>query len=142
MPATAASTGQQSSFEIGNATGGTSTTYTAVSEVLSVRGFAVNRDSEEATHLNSPEDFKEYIPGLIGTEPVTIEFNYVAAASDTLFTAIKAGIGDFRMVYPNGVKLDFSGVITRWKPGEASANIMRGELVIQPSGVPVLAAAV
>lgn len=142
MTVTSAAIGMKATFSVGDGAHGGSTNYTKVGEVLNITAPSITREAIDATHLESPDDFREFIAGLLDGEPCTVTFNYVPGATDALYTAILAGAGDFRITYPNGVKLDFSGIPTTWKPGDASTTTMTGEFTVKPSGKPALAPAV
>lgn len=138
MPVTSATTGQKTIFEIGDGSDGGSVSYTKVGEVTNITAPGITRETQDATHLESPDDFREYIAGLMDTDPATITFNYVPSAADALYTAMLAGKGDFRITYPGGVKLGFMGIPQSWKPGDASTQIMAGEFTVKPYGKPTL----
>ena len=142
MSVTSAATGMKATFSIGNGVDGGSTTYAKVGfEVTSITSPGITREAIDATHLESPDDFREFIPGLMDTDPATIAFNYTADAADPLYAAMMAGKGDFRITFPNGVKLDFSGIPQSWKAGDPSTSTMAGEFTVKPSGKPTLTAA-
>ncbi|MBQ4824378.1 outer capsid protein Hoc [Leisingera sp. HS039] len=141
MPVSSAQIGMGATFSIGDGFDGGSTNYTKISEdVTSITSPGVNRETIDATHLESEDDFREYIAGLLDTDPATIAFNYVPTAADPLYAAMIAGKGDFRITYPGGVKLDFSGIPQNWKPGDPSPDKMAGEFTVKPSGKPTLSA--
>lgn len=52
-------------------------TFISIAEVRSISEVGAERDFIEATHLLSPQKFKEYIAGLIGSTDVTLEMNYI-----------------------------------------------------------------
>ena len=140
MPVTSASNGMGATFSIGDGADGGSTTFVKVGEVTNITPPALTREATDATHLESPDDAREYIPGLLDGEPSTVVFNYIPGAADPLYEAMKAGKGDFRITYPGGVQLNFSGIAQSWKPGEPSTDKMTGEFTVKPSGLPTLAA--
>ncbi len=142
MPVTSAETGMKSIFSIGDGINGGSTVYTPVGvEVTSITSPGITREAIDATHLLSPTHFREYIAGLLDTDPATIAFNYNPSAADPLYAAMLAGKGDFRITFPNGVNFDFSGIPQSWKPGDPSTTTMAGEFTVKPSGKPTLSAA-
>lgn len=142
MTVTSAGIGMKSTFSIGNGVDGGSVTYAKVGfEVTSITSPSITRETIDTTHLESPDDFREFIAGLLDTDPATIAFNYVADAADPLYAAMLAGKGDFRITFPNGVKFDFSGIPQSWKPGDPSTTTMAGEFTIKPSGKPTLSPA-
>lgn len=141
MPVTEAQIGMGATFSVGDGMDGGSVTYAKVGEVTSITSPAITRETVDASHLESPDDFREYIAGLLDTDPATIGFNYKPDAADPLYAAMMQGKGDFRITYPNGVKLDFSGIAQSFKPGDPSTSTMVGEFTVKPSGKPVLVAA-
>ena len=142
MPVTSAVTGMGAQFAIGDGNNGGSTTYLPVGEVTNITSPSLTREAIDATHLMSPDQFREVIAGLLDSEPATITFNYVPGAADPLYTAMLAGAGDFRITYPNGVQLNFSGIPTAFKPGDPSTTTMTGEFTVKASGKPEFAAGV
>ena len=141
MPATSAKTGMGATFSIGDGMDGGSTAYTKLGEVVNITAPSFSREAIDATHLESEGEFREFIPGLKDGEAATVSFNYVPSASDAAFAAYNKGKGDFRLTYPNGVTMDFSGIVTGWKAGDVSTSIMQGEMTVKPTGVPVFTAA-
>lgn len=142
MPVTSATIGMKATFSIGDGVDGGSTTYTKVGfEITTITSPGMTRETIDVTHLESEDDAREYIAGLLDTDPATIAFNYNASATDALYAAMLAGKGDFRITFPNGVKMDFSGIAQSWKPGDPSTTTMAGEFTVKPSGIPTLTAA-
>lgn len=74
-------------------------------------------DEVEATHFESPDRTKEYIPGLTDNGEITFGINYVAGSpTDALITeAIAAGeVRDMEVVIPAGTSTQtfaFSGMV-------------------------------
>lgn len=62
--------------------------YTTVAEVLDIPPLAQTREFVEATNQDSEGQSREYIPGLIDVEEITIECNYLA--NDPTHIAIEA----------------------------------------------------
>ena len=138
MTTTNADIGYDSSFGI---EGETSGTYVAVAEVTAINGFGFSRESLEATHLKSPDQYKEFIAGMKEGQPVTITLNYVPSESDALVTAFEAKTGKYEITAPNGVQMRFSGFCTQYEIGELNADKMTATATFQPSGKPTLHAA-
>lgn len=141
MPVTSAKTGMKATFSIGNGVDGGSTTYAKIGEVTSIGPPGITREAIDVTHLESPDDAREFIPGLLDAEPSTVGFNYVPDAADPVYALMRLGKGDFRLTWPNGVKMDWSGIPTNWTPGDVNTTTMAGELTTKPSGLPVFTAA-
>ena len=138
MTETNADIGYDSSFGIEGATQGT---YADVAEVTAINGFGFSRESIEATHLKSPDQYKEFIAGMKEGQPVTITLNYVPSETDSLVTAFEAKTGKYQITAPNGVMMRFSGFCTAYEVGELNTDKMTATATFQPSGKPTLHAA-
>ncbi len=139
MTVTAAKTGLGLIFGIGDGVDGGSTTYDKIGEILNVTAPEITRETHDASHLESPHEFREHIAGILYTGSASVSFNYVPSASDVLYTAALAKKGDFEIIFPGGVKMQFMGVVTSWKPGEGTTGVMVGEMTIKGTGKPVFA---
>jgi hypothetical protein len=113
--------------------------YVPVAEVTMATPPQYSRDAIEATHMGSPNAFREYIPGLLDAGEATIEINYVPAAVDPILTAMRAGLGQFRITYPNGTTYTFSGIITAYTPETPMDGKLAATITIKVSSIPVLA---
>lgn len=91
-------------------------TFDNVAEVTNVKPPAYARDAIEATHMESPDRFREYIAGLMDAGEVSIEINYVPSASDVVIAALAAGKGTFKITHPNSVTLTFDAIVTNYEP--------------------------
>jgi hypothetical protein len=136
MTVTAAKTGLGLIFGIGNGVDGGSTTYAKIGEILNLSPPEISRETHDASHLESPDNFREHIGGMLDTGSATVSFNYVPSASDVVYTAALAEKGDFEIIFPGGVKMQFMGVVTNWKPGEGTSGVMVGEITIKGTGKP------
>ena len=139
MTATQADIGYNSAFGIEGATPGT---YVAVAEVVSITPPGMTRDAIEATHLKSPEEFKEFIAGLKDGGEASITVNFIPAATDALYTAFEAKSGKYQITFPNGVMMRFAGFFTGYTPPELTPDgKMEASATIKCNGKPTLHAA-
>lgn len=137
---TNADIGYNASFGIEGSTAGT---YVDVAEVVSITPPGVTREAVEATHLKSPDRYKEFIAGLKETGEASITLNFVPAASDDVFTAFEAEEGKYQITFPNGVMLRFDGFFTAYNPPELTPEgKMEATATIKATGKPTLHAAV
>ncbi|MEY8143018.1 phage tail tube protein [Falsihalocynthiibacter sp. CO-5D18] len=141
MAFTVAGSGMGSIFSLGDGIQGGSITYTDVGEVTNIDPPSIGWNTDDATHLLSTNKFEEAIKTTMTSSDAGFGFNYVASASDVLVAAAVQGDGDFQLTYPNGVKLQFSGIITEFKPGAPSTGKMAGSITIKPTSLPVFVAA-
>jgi hypothetical protein len=141
MAFTGASSGMGSQIAFGDGTHGGSVTYIKVGEVTNVKPPAIGWNTEDATHLDSPDKLEEYIKTTMTAADAGFDFNYPPSAADTIFAASVVGDVDVQITYPNGVKMQFSGIITSYDPGAITSGKMAGSVVIKPTSLPVLIAA-
>lgn len=134
MPSSAA-IGYSTTFGIESATPGT---YTNVAEVTSVSGPNMARDAIDVTHMTSSDQHREFIAGLMNGGEATVELNFVPAVSDAIVTALRAGLGNFRITFPNGVKWTFAAVVTGYEITAPLADKMTASATFQVSGKPTL----
>lgn len=131
MPETTADLGYGARFGIKD---GSVVDY--VAEVTSLTPPSMARDTVEATHLESPDAYKEFIAGLKETGEASITINYAPSASDALVTAFEAGKGNFRILFPSGtLALDFAGIVTGYEIGDLVAtDKMSGTFTVKGTG--------
>lgn len=106
MPASAAFSGYGTTFEIGNASGGTSSTYTTVGEVKKLDISNDKVDLEDVTHMQSPDARHEYITTLIDDGEISFDANFIPddAGQVEMKTARDArSKRDFRITLPNSL---------------------------------------
>lgn len=138
MTETNAEIGFTSTFAIEGAANDFSAT---VAEVTSIQPPGWTRDAVDATHLQSPDGYKEFIAGMKEGGECTIGLNFVPSAVDALQAALEAGKGRYRITFPSGVTLTFTGICTAYEPGEITNDKMTATAKFKPTGKPVLAAA-
>ena len=139
MTETAADIGYDSAFGIEGETAGT---YVAVAEVVGITPPGVSRDAVDATHLKSPDAYKEFIAGLKESGEASITLNFVPSSTDALYTAFDAKTGNYEITFPNGVMMRFSGFFTAYNPPELTAEgKMEATATIKATGKPTLHAA-
>ncbi|WP_306150644.1 phage tail tube protein [Roseovarius sp. MMSF_3281] len=141
MPETQANIGYDSEFAIGD--GGDPETFTAIAEVVSITPPGLTRDKEEATHLKSPDKYKEYVMALFDTGDVSLTLNWVPSETDTLFDAFHADPGNMQITFPNGVRMQFVGAFAGYETPELSpiGKMEATATVTRTSGKPQLLAA-
>lgn len=122
--------------------GGTPGTYVLVAEVTSITPPGQTRDTSEVTHLKSPDKYKEFIANLADGGDASISVNFVPSATDVLLAAFDAESGNYQITFPNGVKMNFAGIITGWEIGEIVPNeAMTASFTVKQTGSPTLVAA-
>lgn len=117
----------------------TGSDYDYFAEVSNINGIGMTRAAISAYHLESPENWDEFIAGMKTGRPVTLTLNFDPTDTSAVVTAFEAGTGEFRILFPGGtVAFDFAAVVTDFSLGDISGDKMTASLVMQPSGKPVL----
>jgi hypothetical protein len=132
--ATSAAIGYGSKFSIWNGSA-----YVDVAEVTSITPPSYSRDAIDATHMASPNSFREYVAGLMDAGEASIELNYVPAVSDVIIAAMVAGVGQFRITHPAGITMTFNAIVTAWEPQLPIDDKMSLSATFKVSGKPTLA---
>ena len=132
MPVTAADTGYGSTFAIGD--GASPEVFTVVAEVTSITPPSRSRDVEDATHLLSPDEYKEFIAGMSESGDATLGLNYIPAVSHVLMAAFEAKGGNYQIVMPGDIGLTFAGIFTSFDIGELTNGKMTASCTIKGSG--------
>lgn len=133
---TVADIGFNASFGIEGSTPGT---YVEVAEVVGVTPPGVTREAVEATHLKSPDRYKEFIAGLKEAGEASLTLNFVPSATDALYTAFDDPDGKYQITFPNGVMLRFDGFFTAYNPPELTpGGKMEANATIKATGKPTL----
>lgn len=136
---TIAAIGYGSTFGIDNAKSGI---YTTVAEVVSIKIPGFMREAIDATHMTSPDKYKEYIAGLKDMSEATITLNWVPSVTDVLVAAFEDEDANYQITAPNGVRFRFSGFVTEYSPPELTNEKMEASVTFRPTGKMTLLAPV
>ena len=115
--------------------------YTAFTEPTEMTPPGTSRDSVDFTHFGSPDFFREFKPGLSDGGEMTMTYNLVPGLLDDAVIAThlaSRAIDAWRVVFPNGAKLDFNGFATNHERATPMDDKMTGSATFKLSGKPVL----
>jgi hypothetical protein len=117
--------------------------FTDFAEVSNLTPPGFTRDKEEATHLQSPDKYKEYVPSLFDTGDASLTLNFKPSATDAVFAAFHADPANYQITFPDGVMMRFFGFFTSYDPPEMTAQgvMQAGATITRSSGKPTLHAA-
>jgi hypothetical protein len=136
MAASSVKIGYNTDFAIYNGSA-----YVEVAEVTSITWPGYARDAVEATHLNSDDQFREYVPGLMDAGEVTIEMNFIPSVSDVIIAALtSASIGQFKITAQGGANVVFRAIVTAYQPQSPVDDRMTASATFKVTGKPVWAA--
>jgi predicted secreted protein len=119
--------------------GATVEVFTTVAEIKSISGPSLSMETIDATHMESPNAFREFLPSIKSAGEVTLDMNFLPA------NANQAGfITDFqnrtkrnwKLVFPDTATTtwSFSGYITAFAPSAAVDSILTASATITVSG--------
>ena len=118
-----------------------SPSWVTIGEVTNISMPPLQRDAIEATHTESTEGWREFIPGLKNAGEVKVEMNFVPASDsdqrlrNTFDTDV---LGQFRIVFDTPVSpteaITFEGIITNYEVTGPIADKMTASVTIKVSG--------
>lgn len=134
MADTQASIGYGTHFHISEDSGAT---WTALAEVYDITPPNDSVDEVDATHMQSPNRTREFIPGLIDPGEASFEMNFVPGSpSDLKIAALKtAGTRvRCRITFPNAVTWTFTGWVSGYEPAVPTDDRMTASVTWRVSG--------
>lgn len=136
----AADIGYDSEFGI---EGGTPGVYVKVAEVRGITPPGMTRDAVDATHLESADMYREFIPGLKDGGEASITLIFTPSHTDAVIEAFENNAVDkYQITFPNGVMMRFSGFFTGYTPPTLQPDaLMEAQVTIKCTGKPTLHAA-
>lgn len=87
-----------------------SSVYTDVVEIVSIDGPQIQVGDVDVTHLQSPNQFREFLPGLGDGGVLNMEANYTKAQMNTLYGFLRV-TKPWRILFSDGSKWDLNGYI-------------------------------
>lgn len=128
---TVADIGYGSFFGIEGAVPGT---YVTVAEVVSIQLPALMREAVEATHLQSPGQTKEYIPGMKDLGEITLTLNWVPSVNNAMVAAFEDETGKYQITAPDGWRFQCAGFFTEYGLPQLTNEKMEATATIRPTG--------
>lgn len=115
--------------------------WVKVAEVTNITPPNFSRDAVDATHTESEEGWREFIPGLKDGGEVTVEMNFIpgAASTDRIFELFSRDVGDFRISFPDGspsTVWQFKAFITGFEPEAPLDDKMSATATFKLTGKP------
>lgn len=134
MAETEASIGYGSQFHLSR---DSEATWLPLGEVYDITPPNDTVDEVDATHMQSPNRTREFIPGLIDPGEASFEQNFIpGSASDALIREIK-GLGErvrCRITFPNGVTWKFTGWVSGYEPAVPTDDKMTATVTWRVTG--------
>ncbi len=113
--------------------------FTTIAEVTNITGPGVKLDLIDATHMESPDSFREYLPSLLDGTEVTFDLNYLPAnanqgglRADQLSRVRR----NFKIIWPDDASSTdaFSGYVTDFTPSAKIDDKLSASSTIKISG--------
>jgi predicted secreted protein len=142
MTTTLARIGYDTKFAIENAVG--SGVYVELAEVFSVTPPSGTIDQIDATHMQSPDRTREFIPGLKDAGSASAEMNYIPNSSTDqllMLLSINGEKRSMRITYPNGVTVTFPASVESYEQNIPLDDKMTAVITLKVSGAVTIAAA-
>lgn len=137
MADTEVSIGYGTVLEIALATAPNEFTY--IREVYALTPPSDTDDSIEATHMQSPNKTREYIPGLTDSGEASAEMNYVpGSATDRFIQSIKGKKLINRVTFENGIQVIFRGNRQGYEKDIPVDDRKTATLTLRVSGDPIM----
>lgn len=115
MPTSTASIGYGTQFAISIDSG---TTYTNLANVTSITPPSKSADIIDVTHMESPDQTREFLGGMINPGECSLEIDFdPSSATDVLLTGLDPQLKyPCRITFRNGTVWDFTGFLTAYEP--------------------------
>lgn len=118
--------------------------FTTVAEVINIDGPGLSRSIPEATHMESPDGYREYLAGLKDGEEVTVECNFLPGnatqdPSTGVLSFFESGARkNWQVVWPfsPAVTWEFSGIVTGFQPTTPVDDKITLSVTIKVTGKP------
>ena len=135
MAATEGKIGYGTLLKLGNAS--SPETFTTIAEVKSIEGFGFTLNEVNATHMESPNGYEEFVSGLKTGDTMTVLLNMIRANAVDTKGVWDAGVRrNFELNFPSTLPdYDFSAVPTGWHTrGVTPGGLLEVEVQMRITG--------
>lgn len=118
--------------------------FTTLAEVTKITPPNMSRDAVEATHMQSPNAWREFIAGLKNGGDVSLELNFVpdGAASAALMAELalsgSAASKNRKITFTDATVFEFAGILTAFEPDAPIDDRMVAAVTFKVNGEPTL----
>lgn len=115
--------------------------YGTVAEVTQITPYKLSRDAQEATHTESPDGVREFIPGLVDFGEASIEMNFIPGGeSDKRIRALflQKTLARGQVSFPTSPPklLQLNAICTAYEPAMPLDDKMTASATFKISGKP------
>lgn len=87
--------------------------WSALSEINSISGPSMTKDTIDVTSLDSTGGYREFITGFRDAGTLQLTMNFVRATYDLMKTDFDSdSAGNYELILPDGTSLEFEGLVT------------------------------
>ena len=137
MAATIGTSGFGTLLKAGN--GASSETFATIAEVKNIKGPAITLEMLDATHMESPNGFREWLPSFKDSGEVTFTLNFLPASTGhkaittDLYARTKR---NFQLVFPNtgATRWSFAGYYVNFAANAGISEILTADVTIRVTG--------
>lgn len=98
-------------------------------------------DQQEATHSQSPNGYREFVPGLTDGGEASFEMNYIpGSTTDRFILSLRGKRLIAYLVWPNGVQCIFRCSRSSYEKDVSTEDVSTATLTLKVSGEPVMTA--
>jgi predicted secreted protein len=113
--------------------------FATVGEVLDITPPSLAKDAVDATHMASPDRWREFIAGLKDGGEVSLELSFIPGNAST--TAALSDInsnsaGYYKIVFPDATEWGFAAIATGFEAGDPLDDKMTATLTYKLTGKP------
>lgn len=116
--------------------------FADIAEVVSITPPQMSRDTPDATHLASPDGYREFISGLRDGGEISLELNFVPAdATQTLLRTDFDGDApvDYQITFPDTSNVTATAFVTALSPSVPLDDKMALSVTLKVTGKPTWA---
>lgn len=120
--------------------------YTVVAERVDISGPSFSREAVDATHMDSPNGWMEFIAGLKDGGEISFEGNHLPAdasqnaSAGVLSLFVSGALTNWQLVFPDAgaTTWTFPGIVTGFEPSLPNADKASLSVTLKLSGEPTL----
>jgi len=119
--------------------------FTPIAEVQDIRPPSLGADTEEVTHQESPDGWREYIVTLLDGGEVSFDLNFIPtnathnASSGLLKDYSARQKRNYQVVFPDGTTWEFAALVTNFEADAPVGGKLSASVTLKITGKPTLA---
>ena len=123
--------------------GGSPGSYTTIAEVADISGPSMSADSVEFTNHSSPNNTREFKPGLVDPGELTFTCNYIpddttqGLTSGLAYLIKNRVLRSFELHWPDGTIWTFDAFVTAYQPKAPIDDKLSLDVTLKLTGFPV-----